>query len=216
MPSCKILQRYTIGDCLYLNKLAQVLLEKDYQVYWPIHERISFIPEYISHPNLIWEDGNTDLTIDCQNAKEYNHPFDILTTKYRLASEVLGFEITDKDWQDYIKIKRNQEREKELLDWIDGPFTLISENYGEHQKISLPRPIRRNWVELRRIPHYTLFDWIGAIEKAEGIWCADSSINYLVEVFNKNGTDFRTWPRHPIHTKQCLEGIFNRKNWGWQ
>ena len=98
-----------------------------------------------------------------------------MTSKYTF----LGLDWAD--WTDYVKIKRHLEREAALEAEFDlsEPYTLVN---GRCSTGELNIFTEMNMIYLDEKAGYSLFDWMGVIEKAERIITIDTSLVLLCEV----------------------------------
>jgi hypothetical protein len=104
---------------------------------------------------------------------------EMMTGKYSVA------DVDHDNWQTYVNLNRNLEKEHSLFYDVlglkdDVPYTLINENCSSH-RVDV-QPVGSS-VYLSTIPGYTLFDWIGVIEKCSRLITVDTSLPHLAEVY---------------------------------
>jgi len=97
--------------------------------------------------------------------------------------------LTHDNWQDYFEINRDYEREERLIKHlgITGEFHLVNKMFGTpptwkevlNKNITTPDNLLR--VEMDYVDGYTVFDWIGIIEKASKIDSVSTSTFYFFE-----------------------------------
>ena len=99
-----------------------------------------------------------------------------MAVKYRLAG------VDPTDWADYVRLKRDREREQRLLIELgidDGrDFVLVNGDSRTTRNIS----IDGDSVRMRPVPGFTLIDWAAVAERAREIVTIDTSLVLLVEV----------------------------------
>ena len=191
-------QQAGFGDIFFCQKIATKLIEQGHTVYWRVIEEYQYIEEYIQN-GVIWRVDNDKissirpLVLD-HSTRYFNYPrgeigFNVMQAKYRYANDqfgIGGFE----DWQDYLKIKRNYEREAALekrikLNKLPKEFCVICNYFATDYQI-LDRHIFSGLptVEIQKYKGVHLFDWCGVFEKAMEIRIPDSSFPYLVEILD--------------------------------
>ena len=110
------------------------------------------------------------------------------------------------NWQDYFNIVRNREKEKQLevlLGVENKDVHLVNKEFGTppmwremlNRDIETPKNLTR--LEMKIIPGYDIFDWIGIFEKAKKIDTVTTSNFYIFEkidlsciptIYSKNNT----------------------------
>jgi hypothetical protein len=226
MPSCLIRTCPTIGDNFYIQKILKTLTKYNFEVYCPLFHRNFWLAEYINYPGLNYNYADCDVTIEIANSVEENWPYDIMSSKYKMAKrtgypfpeEILN--LTDENWQDYFTFERKRDKEEELFNMLGcfEPYILVNRFYGEGQTLEVEQNIvdkSLKRVHMGRIGNYTLLDWCKVIENCKELHTVDTSINYLVEVLDMKTDILLVYARHLEHALKCLKPIFNRKNWNW-
>lgn len=198
---CLIRQPAGLGDILFCQKIAYELAEKYGPVLWPVNSaytllyqnvankspRVTFIDEgdvfpykdvYLS--DQIQISSSDDLVyIPLQHADKTAPTQSYLMSKYKFV----GLDFAD--WKDYFTIKRNAYREEQLFKRKikqSTPYIVVNTNYG-----TFPNTITRDFDIVHRhiIPmgfdrEYTLFDWLGILEKAEHIYTVETSLCFIL------------------------------------
>ena len=224
-----ILQPVGLGDILFCQKIAHVLIKNGYKVYWPMNT-YSWVSDYIQTDGLFWVSSPSEsLTLNLQYSIESNHPYDIMKCKYNMIGKMLKelpielHNIDWSDWSNYLKINRNFEKENKLYYDVlglkdDEEYVFVNTMYGVNQYIPKAKNsiVNKNLkiIELNFIGGFTLFDWCKVIENAAEIHTADTSINYLIEVLNLKSKILKLHPRHVDHSPKCLSNIF-KTEWEW-
>jgi len=209
---CVIEQPAGLGDILHLFKVAVKLLDqkKVNKVYWPVYSSYNYIGEYIQHPDIIFVDKNDDYPHKEFLEKTQPHNIinndELLYIPFEIADKVVHskypgplyckFEFVGldyKDWYKYVKIIRNEEREKQLEDFLqketpydENNFVLVNRFYGttheERREANIPK--LDNEVTIVEYDFDRPFDWIGLALKAKEIHTVDTSFCWIFRVLN--------------------------------
>jgi len=125
-----------------------------------------------------------------------HHPScSVMMSKYYFASVPLV------DWREHLIIQRNKEREQRLIDTyhLTGNFIIVNDLYGTWPDSKHAWMNWKKYEDLDRfdaplvhqmdpqVDHahgFTLFDWIGAFQKAQSIHTVNTSVSYLVDAFS--------------------------------
>jgi hypothetical protein len=184
-----------IGDIFFLIKASTIICNLGYNIVWPLKKEIFYIKDYlITHKNLtfIKEGDNFNFSgdyiiIDFQNADKI---FDgsLLIAKYKLLKNY-GLDIDYKDWNKYLILKRNIEKENDLfynvLNLKDGEeYAVYNRHYGTPPYVNKKNNMKTSMlkkVEINIKDNFTVFDWLKVIENASEIHIVDSSLTYLIE-----------------------------------
>ena len=229
---CIIDQSCGLGDILLACKIGTHFASLGYEVVWPvekIYEKISnnvetqgfdfvgvdsdfqhkekykyFIsmekPEIIEEKDYIFVPlrrsfhspaGQIINTTDSHDAANMHGKFAMCGIDYE-------------DWQDFYKIKRDEEKEEKLFKFLNlnQPYHLINKNFGTPPKwretlnkdITTPEGEKR--VMMFMDPRFSVFDWLKVFEKACRIDTVSTSTFYLFEKVNLN----------------CVPTIYSRNN----
>ena len=197
-------QPHGIGDVMFIQKIVKRYADMGFKVVFPLLDRHYWIASYFeSHPNVEYQILGTDFEYSNEFTKLHNEtankPF---TSPIRHSDKFVflpigsayqamnGSMMTSKysflkmdwsDWANYVKINRLPKKEAELEEKlkIEGSYTLVN---GHCSTGEMQINTQLNAVYLREIPGFTLFDWIGVIEKAERVITIDTSLVLLCEV----------------------------------
>ncbi len=218
----KLLQQYTIGDVIFLQKAIDIILSLNHDVYLP-NDNL-FFAEYITKPNLYFKDiANPDKIINFHNVIEPNHPFDLMTYKYEIVRNSFNLKNNDNtsyhNWQKHVIFNRNIEKENDLfynvLNLKDGEEYLIKNCIRSKNVIhNIETNSNLKIIEMKIMPNFSFFDWSKVLENAKEIWTIDTAINYLIEVLDTKADRLVVYPRHE-DTKKALQHIWY-KNWEWK
>lgn len=198
---CLIKQCQGLGDILFTLKIGIKLCEIYEEVIWPVAPPFLWLHEYLELPdnfniNLTYEDEfigskyyHANVTKIMKDDEVHYYPIHgadlnfknekIMAAKYKLMD--MDFE----DWADYLIIKRNFEKEKLLLDEFPDKYNLLNIDYGTPptgRKIEIFNPnngFENKFVDMRE--QFSIFDWMGIIEKAETLHFVDTAFSYIIE-----------------------------------
>jgi len=204
-----------IGDILFLQKLQQIICEKNNVKVWhPVKKSLEWMVNYL--PTLCKKsdcDGiHFDLVIKtdgCSNGT----PFKIMEAKYKL----LNMEFNN--YVDYININRKLDKEEELFQSLVGDcrdYRLVNSMYGTPDELgntlflNPKKSSKIKNIEMSIISGYTLFDWLKIIENATEIHTTDTAIMFLIEKYNCMAKELVCYSRRP-HTNE-IDYLF-KKSW---
>jgi hypothetical protein len=200
-PTCLIVQPAGLGDILFCQKIGFYYYNQGYRIIWPVDEvylndvrsyvdsPFNFVPRMaLSSREPIFRSDYIYLPLDgCSTIMNDL----IMISKMKMARVDY-----DKDWTDYVKIKRNKEKENELfyniLNLRDGEeYVLVNYNFASPPKVYRQStryngPLKE--VEISFLKGFSLFDWSKVIENATEVFITDSSATLLVELLNSSTT----------------------------
>lgn len=228
MKPCIIKQPAGIGDVFFCQKIARVMMSREYQVIWPLRPDIIWIREYI--PNIYFPSVDdvfpgkeifdtaagfaieeTGAFISIATADLTHNDGKIMSSKYSM----LGIDFSD--WQDYFHFDRNLDKENELYYNVlgltdDAEFIFINNLYNTDIKNSnlfsknnFDLPV----VELKIIDGFTLFDWCKVLERAKKIHTINTSINYIIEVIDTLYDEYVIYA-HDERNKSEIDYLFKK------
>lgn len=215
MQTCFIYQPSGIGDILFCQKIAKHYRGLGYKVVWPIYQYFEWLRPYledkdIDYPILHNERKILETFDNCDQffylmgsvnalfrapviAQDFIylslgpstlHVYDMMTSKYKIPN--LPFY----NWQSYVDIRRNYDREDNLFYNILGlqdnqKYTLINQNSSIS---SVEIPEFGHTVYMEKIPDDNLFDWIKVIENCSRLITIDTGVVYLAERYLSKNT----------------------------
>jgi hypothetical protein len=210
MKNCLIYHHCCLGDLIYTSSIAKHLIDRGYKVYWPIVGDYELLNEYIKMDGLVWcpEDGNYPMaeyykqekSIDMPNGDKYlalmpeadampSHLW--MAKRHFWAREKLGIEFGD--FRRNVKINRNLDREKDLIETygLKGDYILANDIFSHINQIELDiksdLPVHYMYADRDRDNGFHIFDWILAMQNAKEIHVVESALGYLVDKYcNKN------------------------------
>ena len=158
--------------------------------------------------------------IEPANPEVMPNPGTIMKRKYAFVG------ISDHDWQDYLHIDRNEEKENQLfydiLKLHDGEeYALVNTMFGTPGFSSNWQFILENFlasdsgkagmhrVDLSFIDGYSIFDWMKVIENAKEIWMEGSVIMFLCEKLNLNADKMYVYCRWGYNSPE-IQNLFTK------
>lgn len=243
MKNCLIYQPCGLGDIIWLQPLVDNLIKDGYTVYYPVIDLYyNMLKDQIQKENLIWVketedfplksfygthmpvDNGTDKYLPISFANYYIPKCSVMISKYYY----MKMPITN--WHKHVTIKRNELRETALaksynID-LDKPFALINMTYG-----TPPNHVTRTMVQPPKIEQlvymsfekdkeneFTLFDWIGVIEKATEIHSVETALCYLIDMYAKTDNIFMYEKRRAEETNTyygLVNLVYRNPNWSY-
>lgn len=243
MKNCLIYQPCGLGDIIWLQPMVDNLIQDGYVVYYPVIELYyDMLKEQVKKENLIWvrededfplkflygthikQNINQDIYLPVSFANYFLPKCSVMISKYYYMNMPI------KNWHKHIPIKRNLDKERDLINCyridLQKPFSLINMTYG-----TPPNHVTRKWESSSNIEQvivmsfekdkangFTLFDWIGAIEKASEIHTVETALCYLVDMFAKTDKIFMYEKRreNEQHTYYSLVNlVYRNPNWSY-
>ncbi len=240
MKTCFIYQPQGVGDIIFIQKIVHHYKKLGYKIVFPLFEFYSWIIPYIESQRVSFPLLNNDRTLRDQfefcdqfyylmgstdalfrkpviaddfiylscgpSTTERN---DMMTGKYNAA------DVDYENWQNYVKINRNFEKENNLFYNVlglkdDTEYILVNQHCSSHQ-IEL-NPIPGNVIYMSEIAGYTVFDWIKVIEKCSRLITVDTSVPIMAEVYLPKTTPCHLISRYMPPSFVDLPKIF-RLNW---
>jgi len=201
-----------IGDIIFVMSIAQKYVNDGYIVDFPVfpeHMENPSIQKYFPTINFISTNDFPEYNKYCggikgvEDDKYISIPLRASATRrpnqhMKEKYEFLGLDFNM--WRD-MKINRDYDAEKELLNHLeitDGQeFNLINENHMFFfEKISIPVNKDEKNIFMSKIDGFSLFDWIGVMEKAKSIHTVGTSIIFLMDIYDTMPKDMQFYPRN--------------------
>ena len=245
MKVCLIDQSCGLGDILLSIKIGCEYARKGYRVIWPIEPVYKNLQQKIAAKNNIEfpcvdDDFDFKDTYNILKNSEIPDPYqinEVLCLPLRRSfhshagrkMEAMGEShdacnmlgkfaacgLHHNNWQDYFEIKRDTERENQLIEVlkIGKKFHFVNKLFGTpprwkeklNQEIETPKHLQR--IEMDFIKGFDIFDWISVFERAAKIDSVSTSTFYFFEKISLNCTP----------TKYCRNTNFRSfdENFNW-
>ena len=228
MKLCLIKQPAGIGDVFFCQKIARVMIERGYDIVWPLKPEIHWIQKYIKDiwfpmitdnfpMNEIYSNGvgfsieNNLAFISTATADMTHNDGKIMSSKYSML------DMDYSNWQYYFHFERNIDKENDLYYNIlgltdDSEFVFISNLYNTEirdSKFISPKQFDLPVVELQILDGFTLFDWCKVLEKAKKIHTVNTSINYIIDVLNTSYDEYIIYA-HDEKNKTEINYLFQK------
>lgn len=214
-----------LGDIVFVMAIAQKYANEGYVVDFPLEDEYYFqsLNEYFPNINFIRlseffdykkysglrmiEDDEYIYLPLAESWQRVSYPH--MRDKY----ECLGLKYDM--WHD-ITIKRNFDKEKKIFEILqinaDEKYNLINEN---HSKKFIKTNILVNNgaknVYMKKIEGYSIFDWIGVMEKAQSIHTVGTSIIFLLDVVQTMPDDMHIYKRQGLNDHSPYNYLLNKK-----
>jgi hypothetical protein len=236
MKNCLINQPGGLGDIMFVQPIVDNYISQGYLVHYPVLSEYYYIKDYIIKENLIWYDVRNDpfplqekywsglefkdennIYVPLEYSDVYINSNGPNVAKYFYTNTPLG------DWRKHLKINRNIEREKLLIDTYNlyGDYIIVNKTftgrpYEREIKVESNLPIHiMNWEEDKK-NNFNVFDWISALQSAKEIHTVGTSICYLIDKYCHNNEIYiyeRRWSGQPrnYHADHYL--VYRNPNW---
>jgi hypothetical protein len=237
--TCLIYQPLGLGDIIWLMPIVDVLINDDYEVYYPVDDRYyDIVSQYIKKQNLFWVkesdefplkkyygyvnvvDESDKLYLPFRYADRYFPNCSIMISKYYFMS------IPIRDWRKSFELTRNYEREHKLIETYDlkGDYILVNKSFGtEYQNRELniltDKKVYFMDIELDKKNGFHLFDWIGALENASEVHTVETSLCFLVDKYCLNNEIYIYEKRKEGEENTFFKHInlvFRNPNWSYE
>jgi hypothetical protein len=237
MKTCLINQPLGLGDILWVQPIVDHYINDGYNVIYPVGDSYyDIVSKYIHKNNLNWvresDDfpmkflyGMTDkvelgedLYVPLTHAQAHNN-LSLMIGKYEFA----GVPITD--YRDAYEINRNYKREQLLIDTyhLMNDFIIVNEFYGtfphtKRHEIKLDTNVKIHVMSVQQdIDNgFHVFDWIGALQKAQEVHSVGTSICYMMDKYctdNEIHLYERRTIEEPRTYNQEVEGVYRNPRW---
>lgn len=211
MKKCLIYQPCGLGDIIWVQPIIDKYITNGYTVLYPVIDLYyDMIKNTIIKDNLIWLKESDDfemkhvyksnqllqldenIYIPLSDSCYYLQGCSVMISKYYFTNTPVS------NWHKNINIIRNKIRENKVYNIYNidqtKPFTLLNCEYGTH-----PNSITRNFNFIPKTDQIikmdfktdqendiNMFDWIGVIETAYEIHTVETSLSFLVDMYNKS------------------------------
>ena len=203
-----------LGDIIFVMAIAQKYYDAGYDVDFPVDDTfidnnpsiekyfpgIKFIP--ISKYQFPLDEvgsgffGSADqMVINCQITSKFKNHMGMKYTQLNLPINT---------WREIV-ITRDFDAESRLLEKLeikkDDKFNLINEYYSNKKTSYMLLDIKNNYknIFLRKVDGFSLFDWMGVIERAESIHTVHTSIQYIIDTMSTVTKNIHIYPRVEIY-----------------
>lgn len=202
-----------IGDILAIQKIAYVNAVT-HEVKIPVINSLRWLVDYLPFVTSNANVGNQPFKLLDLDGAHLQYPGStIMEGKYQKAG------VSMIDYLSYIKIKRNRHKEQCLYGKLvsNERYRFVCNYFGTpvndsklgtvYKDIKVPDDMPN--VRLEFIEGYTLFDWISIIENASEIYSTDTSVQFLIELFNIRADKRVIFSRRPNIFE--FRGLFSKE-----
>lgn len=229
IKNCLIHQPIGLGDILFVQGIIKHLIDDGWTVHYPVHPfYYDLVSSYIKLDGLLWyKEGEGNYPLLNHYGREQGHKTDTewylpltwadcysrtkpMISKYFYANVPVG------DWRKGLNIERNLERESYLIDKykLDKDFIIVNKYYNmpelnKQRDISISSSFKIHEMSYAQDKSngFTLFDWIGALEKAKEVHTVGTSVSYLVDKYCINNNIYCYERRLPGQDRTYHEEI---------
>lgn len=207
MPNCLIKQPAGLGDIIFCQKIANIFMHNDYEIWWPVIDQYyDAVQEHMAHTGIRYCKQSDDFPLkECfysstkvptryTSTNDVYLPLQYADLKYPDESimyskyKLVGMDFSD--WREHVSIKRNKEKEHYLYYDVLGlednfQYCLVNRFFGsppdilERGGIQTPKDIQA--IEMHMLGFDTIFDWSYVIEQATEIHTVETVFCYLME-----------------------------------
>lgn len=243
MKNCLIYQPCGLGDIIWLQPMIDNLIADGYVVHYPVIDLYyDMLKNQLQKDNLIWlreseefplksfygthkpQSNENDIYLPISFANYYLPKCSVMISKYYYMNMPLV------NWHKHVNIKRNETRETNLIKSynidLSKPFALVNMTYGtppNHVTRAIKTPPKMEQIvymsfEKDKENGFTLFDWIGVIEKATEIHSVETALCYLIDIYSKTNNIFM-YEKRRAEEHNTYYGLVNlvyrNSNWSY-
>lgn len=193
-----IIQPGRIGDIIIVLPIAKWYYDRGYKVLWPVCSEYFPLFDYINYAEPEDIGGNI--------SESYNKSKEFLVGKRvdKILDLGIGFGREEKDWIESglhfnewkykeagvplkerfnLQICRDFVKENQLWEYVEDLYNLDGRGYSVIHDSGTKGPFKfsKKGVKVENFSGYTVFDWIGIIEKANHLYCVDSCVANLAD-----------------------------------
>jgi hypothetical protein len=204
-----IYQPGRFGDIFFILPIARRLIEKGYEVVYPVYKRRHDVSKHFpdvnmpvldpKHPEELVNNGyvtaphETHILLPLWNGAYWKKARgkytgdDLMNCKYEMYNETFDDNLDKNTYWHNLTWKRFPEKEKELAEVLElkpnEKYVLINEMYAWGRvPINLKTDLRK--VYFKPVNGFSMLDWSGIIENAEEIHCVDCAVLYVIDRLN--------------------------------
>lgn len=206
-----------LGDIFFCQKIANEYHRQGYKITWPIKESIKWVIDYLENESNInyTTDNQNPINFDLYLKLDKSSPDgkNVMLSKYKVAN------LTSENWIDFLKFKRNKEKENQLFYDVlklkdNEKYTFINNIFATPPEIQY-YPIEENNQEknirLQIIKGFTIFEWLKVIENANKIKTIETCFHYLIEKIDLKTDDLTAYCRWGEYTYNEVNFLFHKK-----
>jgi hypothetical protein len=195
-----------LGDILFCQKIAYEIEAHDQRVIWPVIPQYSWIGDYLplyEYPvDYKMQRNDTEMILN-----QALPGFGIMQAKYEIAG------VDMKDWQKYIHIERNHEKERVLFSAAPPEYNLVCMNFASPPQVQRAPFIPLNdlpTIDIRIIEGFTPFDWMTLIQHATELHFVDTCFTYLCELMPLAARRMCLYPRIGSDSTIQTKGLWSK------
>ena len=218
-----------LGDIIFVMAIAQKYVNDGYLVEFPIDDQYlgpHGIQKYFPNVNLLRlsEYSNYYKYHNSKILEDATHKYFLLSdSTYRsvarkhMQGKYLFIGLNFETWRT-IKIARDYEMEEKLMSVVGvekgEKFNLVNEYYSDEKIAKMRVVVDNNYrnIYMSKIPGFSIFDWMGLIEKAESIHTVHTALHYLLDIMPNITSNLHIYLRSGIYEPHSYyKDLFQKK-----
>jgi DNA-directed RNA polymerase subunit RPC12/RpoP len=193
-----IVQPGRIGDIIIVLPIAKWYYDRGYRVIWPVCSEYFPLFDYVNYvePIDIGKDivGSYHKVLDTLRGKRVDRILDLGIGFGRKEDDWVSSKLHFNEWKYKeagvpieerfnLQITRNFVKECALGDFVSEKYGLNGHPYSVIHDDGTKGPYKfgNDGIRVRHIEGFTVFDWIGVIERAKHLYCVDSCVANLAD-----------------------------------
>ena len=231
---CLINQPAGLGDIMLCQKIADAVIAKGYQIYWPVIDQyLEDVKRYMQKDGITFCSANDDFPLKQYYSSGLIRPTSgdngelYLPLRYAdlsypgesvLRSKFKILNANPSRWQRHLKFSRDANKENELFYDVLGlsnedSYAFTNLWYGsppspEKKNVSVATNIKN--VEMKTIDGFSVFDWCKVIEKASEIYCVDTSLFYVIDLLEIKAKTLEAYSKFDPSDYKHIAGLFEK------
>ena len=194
-----IVQPGRIGDIIIVLPIAKWYYDEGYKVIWPVCEEFIPLFDYVNYVEPFKIPGKVatssySMSITALRSIGVDHIIDLGIGFGKDETNWISSKLHFNEWKYKeanvpfkerfnLQINRDLRKEYELWQFVKQQNNLNGDNYSVIHDEGTKGPFKFDKKGVRIFPAqgYTVFDWIGIMEKAKHLYCVDSCISNLAD-----------------------------------
>ena len=167
---------------------------------------------YFSNNRVPLTANNNEIYLPLQYADLSFPNESVLKAKFK----IMGFD--HMQWQDHFSFKRDRNKEDALYYNVlnlkdDTEYAFVNMWYGSppgqvkndtHIDTKLPK------IDMSIIEGFSIFDWCKVIEKANELYCVDTSLFYIIEYLDLKANKLEAYSKFSPSNYMHIDGLFKQ------
>lgn len=227
--NCVIYQPLGLGDIMYVQPIIDHHIRHGYTVYYPVSDiYYDLVVSYMApKEGLVWvrESDDFPLKAFCGTSSIARVDDDVyipvqfadrhITNCGFMSAKYHWLNIPVTDWRNNFDLIRDYEREDALIDKynLHGDYALVNRAFGTNPRdreinFETELPVHVMSMEQDKANGFHIFDWIGALERANILHTVGTSICYLADKYCTD-TELHIYERRDIWMPRTYHNEIN-------